>query len=99
MIGNIWLEIINLSVSTSFTEACLAMFHPTRRWRPVLLMAAFVPCSLCHISHCVTICCSKASLSLQHSSSASNLSAADGRRSFEMVSQMSRHSDFMYFVY
>lgn len=70
MIGNICLEIINLYVSISFTEACLAMLHSTRRWRPVLLMAVFVPCSLCHISHCVTICCSKASLSLQHSSSA-----------------------------
>lgn len=29
----------------------------------------------------------------------SNLSAADGWCSFEMVSQRSRHSDFMYFVY
>lgn len=70
MIGNICLEIIYLSVSISFTEVCLAMFHSTRRWHPVLLMAVFVPCSLCHNSHCVTICCSKASLSLQHNSSA-----------------------------
>lgn len=67
IIGNICLDIIRLSVSASFTEACPAVFQSTR-WRPAL--AVFVPCSLCHVSHCVTICCQKASQSLQHSSSA-----------------------------
>lgn len=55
IIGNICLDIIRLSVSASFTEACPAVLQSTRRWRPAL--AVFVPCSLCHVSYCVTICC------------------------------------------
>lgn len=60
----------HLRVSASFTEACPAVFQSTRRWRPALPKAVFVSCSLCLISHCVTICRSKASHSLRHSSSA-----------------------------
>lgn len=106
MIGNICLEIIYLSVSISFTEVCLAMFHSTRRWQwwcstngcvcPLLTVPQL---SLCHNMLFKGFSLFTAQQFSCFGSPTSNLSAADGWCSFEMVSQRSRHSDLMYFVY
>lgn len=54
-------------VPLSFTEAHLAVFIPAEGGT-LFHQSLFLSRSLCCTSHCVTICCSKVCLSLQHSS-------------------------------
>lgn len=53
----------------SLRPPCCSIYS-SRRWHSIPPVSVLVSCSLCCTSHCVTICCSKVWLSLQHSRSA-----------------------------